>query len=100
MFRDGVGDQFLLSHGVRTPSHFWKIILTNGTGGYPEIISWLIPNDRTELGPLDSYLVSVDYIEAKLTDGLGPIDLPPFHQQLQSFWPSHNWPIPTDCNRS
>jgi len=53
-------DYFLISHGIPTPEYFWKVILSADRA-----IAWYIPN-RSDLASLDSYLVSITELEAKL----------------------------------
>ncbi|RHZ13325.1 hypothetical protein DYB37_012242, partial [Aphanomyces astaci] len=72
LYTDDSNDYFLDSHGIRTPDFWWKVVLTKDDSGADKIISWFFPNQEN-LGTLDSYLVSVADIEARLTDGLGAI---------------------------
>lgn len=56
---DDQDDFFLLSHGVRTPDAFWKVVI-----GDRKQLAWIIPNSA-EAGRkrLDSYLVNIRKIE-------------------------------------
>ncbi|KAJ3371320.1 hypothetical protein HDU91_005347 [Kappamyces sp. JEL0680] len=96
VYTDSSNDIFLDSHGIKTPDYMWKVILTKDTAGNDKIISWYIPN-KTGLGTLASYLVSVSYIESKLNDGLGAIPVP---AELKSYVAPSLWPIPSNCDFS
>ena len=61
-------DYFLLSHGVRTPDAFWKVII-RGTGQAEQAIAWIVPNSQEATGKrLDLYLVTVDELEKVIGD--------------------------------
>ncbi|OQR95541.1 endonuclease, partial [Achlya hypogyna] len=75
VFSDSSNDIFVDGWGVKTPDFWWKVVLTKDDAGNDKIISWYFPNEEN-LGPLDDYLTSVDAIEKKLNDGLGPIPVP------------------------
>ena len=52
-------DFFTESHGVRTPSAFWKVIVSEN-----DHIAWIIPNiSDAKRSKLNDYLVSIDRIE-------------------------------------
>jgi endonuclease G, mitochondrial len=61
-------DYFLISNGIPTPEYFWKVILSAD-----KAIAWYIPN-RSDLASLDSYLVSIADLEAKLGVAMVGID--------------------------
>lgn len=83
-------DDFVGSHGVRTPSQFWKVIIR----GEDRVIAWLIPNDeRATYRALDDYLVTVREIET-LTGETMPID-----EFRRDERPQRSWPIPIGCDR-
>jgi len=60
VYSDSANDYFLISHGIPTPEYFWKVILSAD-----KAIAWYIPN-RSDPASLDSYLVSITEVEAKL----------------------------------
>ncbi|OQR80446.1 endonuclease, partial [Achlya hypogyna] len=92
---DTSADIFVDGWGIRTPTFFWKVVLTkDDKTGADKIISWYFPN-KEGLGKLDEYLVSVNYIESKLNDGLGPI---PISDALKSEVAPKTWDIPQNCD--
>jgi endonuclease G len=90
IYDDESNDIFLDSHGVKTPDWWWKVLLTTNDRGQDEVISWIFPNQEG-LRNVDSFLVSVRDIEARLNDGLGPIPVPSF---LKSARPGTRWTQP------
>ena len=70
VYSDSANDYFLISHGIPTPEYFWKVILSAD-----KAIAWYIPN-RSDLASLDSYLVSITELEAKLGATVVGIDAP------------------------
>lgn len=57
-------DYFIKSHGQRTPSKLFKIVVEKNPRGVKSY-AWVFPNDRLEKGRVnvDDYLVSPEYIE-------------------------------------
>ncbi|ETV93834.1 hypothetical protein H310_12187 [Aphanomyces invadans] len=96
LYTDEANDHFYESHGIRTPDYWWKVVLTKDSSGQDKIISWFFPNQEN-LGAVDKYLVSVNDIEARLTDGLGPIPVP---AALKSFKATTSWAKPAGCSRA
>ncbi|CAK4083094.1 unnamed protein product [Aphanomyces euteiches] len=96
IYTDESNDFYLTSHGIRTPDFWWKVVWTKDDNGKDKIIAWYFPNQEN-LGKLDSYLVSVADIEAKLNDGQGPIPVP---EELKSIKETATWTLPTGCTRS
>ncbi|KAG9409680.1 hypothetical protein AC1031_019945 [Aphanomyces cochlioides] len=96
IYTDKSNDYYLTSHGIRTPDFWWKVVWTKDDNGKDKIIAWYFPNQEN-LGKLDSYLVSVADIEAKLNDGQGPIPVP---EELKSIKETTTWTLPAGCNRS
>ncbi|KDO23273.1 DNA/RNA non-specific endonuclease [Saprolegnia parasitica CBS 223.65] len=89
------GTQFVDGWGIKTPSYFWKVVLTTDPKtGSDKIIAWFFPNEEN-LGKLDKYLVSVASIEARLNDGLGPIPVP---EGLKNTVESATWALPDNCD--
>ncbi|KAG9409660.1 hypothetical protein AC1031_019922 [Aphanomyces cochlioides] len=96
VYTDPSNDYFVSTHGIKTPDFWWKVIVTqDASTGEDMIISWYIPN-QDNLDALESYLVSVNDIEAQLVDGLGPI---PVASSLKSFQATENCALPDGCNR-
>ncbi|KAF0732354.1 hypothetical protein Ae201684P_014661 [Aphanomyces euteiches] len=96
VYTDPSNDYFVTTHGIKTPDFWWKVIVTqDASTGEDMIISWYIPN-QDNLDALESYLVSVNDIEAQLMDGLSPI---PVASSLKSFQATDNWALPDGCNR-
>lgn len=63
-------DFFAESHGVRTPSAFWKVIISES-----DHIAWIIPNtSKAKRSELDKYLVSIDKIENETAEKFQIID--------------------------
>ena len=86
---DNENDYFLKSHGVRTPSAFWKIIIRDD-----RMIGWVFPNDnKATKYNIDDYIKSVSEIEA-----LTGLKLP-VSGDMRSYTPEHTWIIPRGCNR-
>ena len=84
-------DYFLISHGIPTPEYFWKVILS----AY-KAIAWYIPN-RSDLASLDSYLVSITDLEAKL--GVAMVDIDALESLKASPAPTI-WAPPAGCSLS
>ncbi|KDO23272.1 hypothetical protein SPRG_20994 [Saprolegnia parasitica CBS 223.65] len=68
------GIWFVDGWGIKTPSYFWKVVLTTDP---------------------KTYLVSVASIEARLNDGLGPIPVP---EGLKNTVESATWALPDNCD--
>ncbi|KDO16166.1 DNA/RNA non-specific endonuclease [Saprolegnia parasitica CBS 223.65] len=86
--------QFVEGWGIKTPSYFWKVVLTTDAKGADKIIAWFFPNEEN-LGKLDEYLVSVASIEDRLNDGLGPIPVP---EGLKKTVETATWALPDNCD--
>ena len=85
-------DYFLLSHGVKTPDAYWKVII-RGTGADERAIAWIVPNSQEATGKqLDQYLVSVDDIE-KMTGEKIPVADYAKHDKLNA-----SWQLPIGCD--
>ena len=85
-------DYFLLSHGVRSPDAYWKVIV-RGTGQAEQAIAWIVPNSQNATAKrLDQYLVSVEDIE-KVTGGKIPVADYAKHDKLNA-----SWTIPVGCD--
>lgn len=97
VYNDTSNDFFTSSHGIRTPDYFWKTIITTDTSsGATKAISWYIPN-RNSLGTLDSYIVSIDELEALVGAGGVGISAPP---AVKAMKPGTTWPLPGGCGLS
>lgn len=96
VYDDASNDLFLESHGIATPDWFWKVLITTDrSSGATEVIAWLIPNN-VGLGPLDSYIVSVAALEARV--GADRVALPGLAVDLKSQRPLVSWPLPVGCH--
>ena len=95
VYNDTSNDFFTSSHGIRTPDYFWKTLITTDTStGATKAISWYIPN-RNSLGKLDSYIVSIDDLEAFIgAGGVGIFATP----AVKTMKPATTWPLPANCN--
>jgi len=91
VYSDSANDYFLISHGIPTPEYFWKVILSADRA-----IAWYIPN-RSDLASLDSYLVSITELEAKLGVAMVGIDAP---QSLKASRAPTTWTLPAGCSLS
>jgi len=80
VYSDSANDYFLISHGIPTPEYFWKVILSAD-----KAIAWYIPN-RSDLASLDSYLVSITELEAKLGATMVGIDAPESLKASRATW--------------
>ena len=86
-------DYFKHSHGVRTPSKFWKVII-RGVGSNLRVIAWIIPNSQeAKRGRLDGYLVSIDDIERETGEKI------PVPDYLKAETLQQSWMIPRGCNK-
>jgi endonuclease G, mitochondrial len=82
-------DFFIPSHGVRTPSAFWKVIFTTDRH-----IAWIIPNvDGSRRSELDRFIVPLVEIEQATGEVFRLVD---DHQK--SVAPTTSWARPEDCD--
>lgn len=96
VYDDPANDFFLVSHGIRSPDWFWKAIVTTDPGtSAPKAIAWLIPNQEG-LGPLDSYLVSLDELDAHV--GAAMVNIPGVPTEMRAAKPATTWPLPANCS--
>ncbi|MGZ3814692.1 MAG: DNA/RNA non-specific endonuclease, partial [Mucilaginibacter sp.] len=87
-------DYFVQSHGVKTPSAFWKVII-RGSGQDERVIAWVVPNTKEATRKqLDAYLVSVDELESITGESI------PVADYAKHEKPSTSWLIPRGCNKS
>ena len=56
-------DYFVASHGIQTPSAFWKVVIRTDDN---EAMAWVIPNGLAPTSSLDMWIESVEMVE-KLT---------------------------------
>jgi endonuclease G len=84
-------DFFNTSHGVRTPSAFWKVIISN-----EDQIAWIIPNiAEAKRSKLDGYLVSLEKIEAATGTRFQSVD-----EEDKSAQETTSWKKPDGCDLS
>ena len=80
-------DFFLESHGISTPSAFWKVVIRsdNRTG-----IAWIIPNGQAPKSSIDKWLESIELVE-RVTGRQ-------FDATNKSEILVESWPAPSNCN--
>lgn len=87
-----INDTFLRSHGVYTPTWFWKVLVKHKLSG-DEVISWMLPNNNEATrNNLDKYLVSINDIE-KTTKHT--VNVP---EQYKNVVQPHSWALSKLCN--
>ncbi|GFO72618.1 endonuclease G, mitochondrial [Bathymodiolus japonicus methanotrophic gill symbiont] len=85
-------DYFVKSHGVKTPSAFWKVII-RGTGSNERAIAWIVPNSQEATRKKsDAYIVSIKEIE-RVTGEMVPV------ADFTKYDKSNPWVIPRGCNK-
>ena len=107
-------EYFRKTHGVVTPTHFWKIIAAKPDGRYKAdngLIAFWIPNsDNAVAARTEDYVVSITELEEKLAERKAPVggagwpsrspkevfDLP---QHVKDHKPSF-WGTLEGCDRS
>lgn len=88
-----VNKDILRTHGVKTPSAFWKVLIRGGINS-ERAIGWVIPNNQEATKKrLDEYIVPIKDIE-RLTG----ISVPAAEYTKEST-PFRSWMIPKGCNR-
>ena len=51
---DDLKDDFLTSHGIHTPTDYWKILVYQG-----QVLAWIVPNSQdAKRSVLDNYVVN------------------------------------------
>jgi len=86
-------DDFVKSHGVKTPDAFWKVII-RGIGSNERVIAWIIPNSQdAKRKKLDEYLVTVADIESITGEQI------PVSDYVKHDKPAQSWIIPRGCNK-
>ncbi|MEX8497631.1 MAG: DNA/RNA non-specific endonuclease [Leptothrix ochracea] len=96
VYTDPSNDVFLASHGIRTPDWFWKaIVSTDPLTQQPIAIAWVIPN-QSNLGPLDSYLVSLDELDQQI--GASMVAIAGVPADVRASKPVTTWPLPANCS--
>lgn len=95
VYSDESNDWFFVSHGIRTPEYFWKVIVTTDPAtGAAKAIAWYIPNVEG-LTSLDPYLVSITELERLVGSSLVGITAP---ASVKAMKPGTSWPLPAGCN--
>lgn len=90
---DSSDDYFVLTHGIKTPDAFWKVII-RGSGQDERVIAWIVPNSQdAKRGNLDHYLVTVDEIERVTGEQIPVADYAKYDK------PKNSWVIPRGCNK-
>jgi len=84
-------DFFTGSHGIKTPSAFWKVIISKTSH-----IAWIVPNtsDATR-SKLDEYLVSIDQIEKDTGEYFQTI-----YKDEKVIPATTSWKLPPGCDLS
>jgi len=84
-------DFFTESHGVRTPSAFWKVIISESDN-----IAWIIPNtSKARRSKLNEYIVPIKEIEVVAGEHFQSIDEASKNQPAIS-----SWDLPDGCDLS
>jgi endonuclease G len=83
---DRSNDYFVKSHGLKTPDHFWKVVIRQDTGA---AIGWIIPNAIAGYRSLDSWIRTISQIEN--ASGMD------FDVKSKRTKPLHSWPKPKGC---
>jgi endonuclease G len=81
-------NEFVASHGMQTPSAFWKVVIRTDTR---DAIAWIVPN-KTNMGrpKLDSTIKTVAEVE-ELTGMF-------FNAVNKTVKPLKSWPKPLPCS--
>jgi endonuclease G, mitochondrial len=85
-----IDESFKLSHGIDTPSHFWKMLVYNDT-----VLAWIIPNtqDANSLA-LDRYVTQT----STLLDILEQINVDIDYNYISTLEESNTWSDIYPCN--
>ena len=79
---------FRNSHGVVTPTHFWKVVAANPDGLFKQdhgLIAYWMPNSIEAVAKnIDQYVVSITELEQKLQNALG--------SSKRAGWPAESLP--------
>ena len=96
LYLQGSGNQFVNSHGVRTPSHFWKVLIQQERSGrVADAIAWIIPNSSAAHSyALDDFIVSINEVE-QVSDFSIPVP-----SSLRYFQHAESWEKPRGCDPS
>ncbi len=90
MGTDSSDDYFVESHGVKTPSGFWKVIYNKDS-----LVAWIFPNTKAPTARrIDRYIVTVKEIEKEIGRSL------PVPAHFKSLNLNHSWPLPKGCDYS
>ena len=82
-------DHFVSTHGVTTPSAYWKVIVMGESA-----IGWIMPNnEEARWSRLDDYIVAPTVIESVIDRTLN------IQEELKSHRPWRSWGIRGGCNR-
>jgi DNA/RNA endonuclease G (NUC1) len=105
---------FRNSHGVVTPTHFWKVVAANPDGLFKQdhgLIAYWMPNSIEAVAKnIDQYVVSITELEQKLQNALGsskrdgwPVESNPevfdLPQDVKDHVPKH-WGTLEGCDRA
>lgn len=82
-------DYFIATHGVQTPSAFWKVVIRTDNRAAN---GWIIPNGHAPRSSLDNWLEPINIIEKVTGRTFDAID--------KETRPNHSWPRPTHCDLS
>jgi endonuclease G len=84
---DRSNDYFVKSHGVKTPDHFWKVVIRRDTGA---AIGWIIPNASAGYKTLDTWIRTISQLEN--ASGLE------FDVKNKKTKPKKSWAKPKGCS--
>ena len=90
---DDLKDDFLTSHGIHTPTDYWKILVYQG-----QVLAWIVPNSQdAKRSVLDNYVVNPN----NLLDTLSSINVRIDDLDISSLdISSKSWELPSGCDKS
>lgn len=94
---------FRQTHGVLTPSHFWKVVVASPTGRYAAdsgLLAFWMPNSADAVASeTASYVVSIRQLEANLASHGGVAEVFSLSDAVKDHVPSY-WGVLEGCDRA
>jgi len=84
---DNATNEFVASHGIKTPSAYWKVVIRTDNR---QAMAWIIPNGKAPRDSLDRWLKSVAEVEAVAGRTFDAAD--------KNVRPEHSWSLPSGCD--